>query len=480
MKTKQEYLDSLRKMKAEIYMFGEKVESVPDNPILAPSVNAIAMTYEVAEKYPKMAVTKSHLTGKEINRFTHITMTKEDVVMKLRLIRFIAERVGCCFQRCGGTDLLIALYHVTYETDKKHGTNYHERFKKFLTYVQNEDLSVTAGVMDVKGDRSKRPSQQADPDLYLRIVERRKDGIIVRGAKAHQTGGSNMHELLNIPCRNLLKGEEDWAVSFAIPADTKGVYQILGRRSCDTRAAENSEIDIGNPNYSGVETLIIFDDVFVPNERIFLCGEYDMGVRAATMFAGIHRHTSGGSCIPGRLDVGVGAAALIAEYNGIADKPHIKDKIAEMVSMVETIGACALASAHESYQLPSGVYMNNSLLANVTKYNKFRFMMEIVKLMNDPAGGFVLTLPSEKDFRHPKLGRFMEKYLKGVAEVPTEHRMRILKLIEAMSVGVNNQLSAVYGAGSAKTQLDTIYANCNLPHKMKIAKRIAGIEKDEE
>jgi 4-hydroxybutyryl-CoA dehydratase/vinylacetyl-CoA-Delta-isomerase len=463
----------------EIYLFGERIESVVDNPIIAPSANSLGMTYEVAEKASGLAIVKSHLTRKKINRFTHITVTKEDVVKKLKLLRFIADRVGCCFQRCGGTDLLNVLYHVTYETDKKHGTNYHDRFRKYLIYVQNEDLAVSAGIMDVKGDRSKRPSQQADPDLYTRIVERRKDGIVVRGAKASQTGGCNMHELLNIPCRNLIEGEEDWAVSFVVPVNAKGVYQIVGRRSCDTRAAENSEIDIGNPNYSSVETLIIFDDVFVPNERIFLCGEYDMAGLGARMFGGLHRHTSGGSCIPGRLDVGVGAAALIAEYNGIADKPHIKDKIAEMVSMVETIGACALASAHESRQLPSGLYINNPLLGNVTKYNKYKLMMEIVKLMNDPAGGLVLTLPSEKDFRHPKMGKYMEKYLKAAPEIPTEHRMRILKLIESMSVGVNNQLSAVYGAGSAKTQLDSIYQLCNLEYKKKIAKRIAGIEKRE-
>ncbi len=364
---------------------------------------------------------------------------------------------------------------MTYETDQKYGTNYHQRFRDYLKYVQDNDFMVTAGVMDPKGDRSKRPSKQADPDLYLRVVEERKDGIIVRGAKAHQTGGTNAHELFVIPCRNMTKEEENYAVSFAVPSNTKGVYNIVGRQSCDTRKEEEGTIDIGN-YFSCVETLTIFDDVFVPWERVFLYKEGDMPIRAVEIFGGTHRVTSGGGCVPGVIDVWIGAAAAIADYNGLAHMKHIQNKIAEMVGIGETIRGCAMCACYEGHKGPSGGYLNHFLMANTTKHVSAHKTFELLELLNYPAGGIVSTLPSEADFRSETVGKYIEKYFKGNPNVSTENRMRMVRLIENASLGYNNRIAELHGAGSPQPLLDILLHTCNLDQKIKAAKKLAGIK----
>jgi len=478
MMTKEEYIESLRKLNPAVYLFGERIEDIPSNPILKFSVDALATTYEFANRpeFEDLMTATSHLTGERISRFTHIPHSIEDLIKKTRMLRLLGQQTGTCFQRCGGTDCLITTYNMTYETDQRYGTNYHDRFRDFLKYVQQNDLMVTAGVMDPKGDRSKRPGEQADPDLYLRVVEEQKDGIIVNGCKAHQTGGSNAHELLAMPCRNMGPNEEEYAVAFVIPVNTKGVYQIVGRQSCDTRKLEEGDIDKGNAFYGCVETTIIFDNVFVPWERVFLYKERDMPVRAMEIFGGTHRVSSGGGCVPGVMDIWIGAAATIAEYNGLSNKKHIQNKIAEMIAISESIRGCAMAACYEGYKAPSGGYFNDFTLGNVTKYLSSQSLFDLIKLLNYPAGGLPLTQPSEADLRSPEVGKFVEKYFKAVADVPTEHRLRMMRLIENCSIGFNNHLGELHGAGSPQTQLDILYHTSNLDQKKKLAKKLAGIK----
>jgi 4-hydroxybutyryl-CoA dehydratase/vinylacetyl-CoA-Delta-isomerase len=244
----EEYKESLKRLSPTIYHFGKKITNIFDDPVIMPHINAAAETYNIAflPETEKIATTISHLTGEKINRYTHIHQNIEDLIKKVKLLRVLGQRTGTCFQRCVGLDGLNALYTTTFEMDKKLGTNYHKRFIEYLKYIQNKDLMVAGSMTDPKGDRSKRPSEQSDKDVFLRIVDKKSDGIVVRGAKMHQTGIVNSHEILVMPTQALKAGEEEFAVSFAIPVDTKGVVHIFGRQSNDLRKMVNNKIDLGN------------------------------------------------------------------------------------------------------------------------------------------------------------------------------------------------------------------------------------------
>ena len=311
--TGEQYIESIRKLNMQVYMFGKKIDNPVDDPILRPSLNSVRMTYDLAQKpeYQELMTAVSPYTGQRINRFTHIHQSTEDLVKKVKMQRLLGQQTAACFQRCVGMDAFNAVFSTTYETDQKYGTHYHENFIKFATYVQENDLTVDGAMTDPKGDRSKAPHEQADPDLFLHIVERRPDGIVVRGAKMHQTGALNSHEIIIMPTQSMKAEDKDYAVSFAVPMDTEGIFMIIGRQSCDTRKLEGSEMDVGNSEFGGVEALVVFDDVFVPNERIFMCGEYDFAGMLVERFAGYHRQSYGG-CKVGVGDVLIGAAAVAA------------------------------------------------------------------------------------------------------------------------------------------------------------------------
>jgi 4-hydroxybutyryl-CoA dehydratase/vinylacetyl-CoA-Delta-isomerase len=481
LKTKEEYIESLRKLNMKVYMFGELIENPVDHPVIRPSMNSVAMTYELAQQpeYEDLMTATSNLTGEKVNRFTHIHQSTDDLRKKVKMQRLLGQQTASCFQRCVGMDAFNAVYSTTFEIDKAHGTNYHENFKKYLEYVQKEDLTVDGAMTDVKGDRSLSPSKQADPDLYLRVVERRPDGVVVRGAKAHQTGIVNSHEVLVMPTIALKPEDKDYAIAFAVPTDAEGVFMIYGRQSCDTRKLEEgADIDVGNKNFGGHEALTIFDNVFVPNERIFLNGETEFAGMMVERFAGYHRQSYGG-CKVGVGDVLIGAAAVAADYNGAAKASHIKDKLIEMMHLNETLYCCGIACSSEGYPTESGAYQIDLLLANVCKQNVTRFPYEIARLAEDIAGGLMVTMPSEKDLRDPKIGPYVEKYLKGVAGVSTENRMRILRLIENLTLGtaaVGYRTESMHGAGSPQAQRIMIARQGNLAHKKELAKKIARID----
>ncbi len=480
MKTVEEYLESLKRLNLEIYLLGERVKDPVDHPIIRPSLNSVAMTYQLAGEagYKDWMTTRSHLNGKPINRFTAIHQSAEDLVNKVKMQRLLGQKTASCFQRCVGMDAINALYSTTFETDEQHRTSYHARFLEFLQRVQEEDLVVDGAMTDVKGDRSLRPGQQADPDLFLHVVEKRKEGIVVRGAKAHQTGMVNSHEVIVMPTIALREDEKDYAVSFAVPTDAKGLFFVYGRQSCDTRKLEGSPMDVGNHQYGGHEVLAIFDEVFVPWERVFLCGETEAVGTLVERFAGYHRQSYGG-CQVGVGDVLIGAASLAADFNGTAKASHIVDKLIEMVHLNETLYSCGLACSSEGHPTPAGNYEIDMLLANVCKQNVTRFPYEIARLAEDIAGGLMVTMPSEKDLKHERTGPYIRKYLRGVASVPTEQRMRILRLIENLTLGtaaVGYRTESMHGAGPPQAQRIMIRRQADLEGKKKLAKRIAGIE----
>ncbi len=488
--TGAQYIESLRKLNTKVYMFGEKIDNWVDHPIIRPSINCVAMTYDLAQdpNYQNLMVTKSNLTGKDVNRFGHIHQSTEDLKNKVKMQRLLGQKTGSCFQRCVGMDSLNAVYSTTFEIDEKYGTDYHERFKKFLLFVQEEDLIVDGAMTDPKGDRSKAPHEQADPDMYVRVKERRPDGIIVRGAKAHQTGSINSHWHLVMPTQTMKQEDKDYSVCFACPSDAEGLYMIYGRQSCDTRKLKDgADIDLGNKEFGGQETLVVFDDVFIPNEYVFMDGEYDFSGMLVERFAGYHRQSYGG-CKVGVGDVLIGAAALAAEYNGVEKATHIKEKLIEMTHLNETLYSCGIACSSEGCKTKCGSYMIDLLLANVCKQNITRFPYEIARLAEDIAGGLMVTMPSEADFKSDlkvgkngeTIGEICDKYFKTNDSCSTEERARVLRLVENICLGssaVGYKTESMHGAGSPQAQRIMIQRQGKIGDKKEFAKIIAGIKK---
>jgi 4-hydroxybutyryl-CoA dehydratase/vinylacetyl-CoA-Delta-isomerase len=484
LKTAREYIDSLRKLKLDLYLLGGKVENWVEHPIIRPSINSVAMTYKLAQKpeTEALAVARSTLTGERVNRFNSIFASKDELVLKVKLQREMGRRTGACFQRCVGMDAANAVFSTTFEIDRKHGSKYHQRFCDWFKFVQQNDLCIQGAMTDVKGDRGLSPSAQQDPDMFVHVVDRSEKGVVIRGAKASQTGAANSHEILVMPTLRLREGEESYAICCAIPTDAPGVHLIYGRQPCDTRKLEQGEIDVGNFGFGGQETLTVFDEVFVPRERIFMDGEIEFSSMLVERFAAYHRQSYGG-CKSGIGDVLVGAAASMADYNGVAKASHIRDKLAEMVHLVESIYACGLACSYEGEKTAAGNFQCHMLLANVCKLNVTRMPYELCRLAEDIAGGLLVTMPSEKDLQSPAVGKFVEKYLKGREGVSTEARMRMLALIHAMSMGTtapSYRTESMHGAGSPQAQKIMIERLAELEHRKQLARRLAGIDPRED
>ena len=483
MMTANEYIQSLRDLgPRRIYAFGQKVDNIVDHPLIRPSINCVAMTYKLAEmpEYADLMTVTSSLTGKKINRFTHLHQGTHDLLNKVKMQRLLGTKTGTCFQRCVGMDALNAVWSTTFECDQKHGTQYHERFKKFLTTWQENDWTVDGAMTDPKGDRAGGPSAQGDPDVFVRIVERRDDGIVVRGAKIHQTGVLNSHHILVMPTQTMKPEEKDFAVSFSVPANDPSLLYIYGRQASDTRKMEASKIDVGNINYGGQEAVVIFENTFIPWENVYMCGEVDFSGMLVERFAGYHRQSYGG-CKAGNGDVLIGATQAIAEFNGAAKASHLKDKIIEMIHLNETLYCCGIACSCEGHKTAAGNYLIDMMLANVCKQNVTRFPYEIARLAQDIAGGLMVTLPSAADFDHAETGDWCRKLFVGAPDVPTENRQRMLRLIENMTIGaaaVGYLTESMHGAGSPQAQRIMIARSANMEAKKKMARRLCGIDPD--
>jgi 4-hydroxybutyryl-CoA dehydratase / vinylacetyl-CoA-Delta-isomerase len=479
-KSGSDYIDSLRGRNLKVYLFGELVKEPVDHPMIRPSINAVAETYELAIQEPELGSTLSPMTGKNINRFLHIVENADDLVNQNRMQRKLGQLTGTCFQRCVGMDALNSIYSTTYEIDLKHGTDYHKKFKEFVKMVQSENLVIGGAMTDVKGDRSLTPSQQEDPDMFVHVTKRDNSGVYISGAKAHQTGCINSHWIIVMPTMRLREEDKNYALVGAVPADAEGITYIYGRQSCDTRSTEEGDIDSGNAKFSGQEAMMILDNVFIPNERIFMDGEVEFASMLVERFTCYHRRSY--VCKTGLGDVLIGAAAAIADYNGVSNASHIKDKLVEMTHLNETIFAAGIASSHQAHKMPAGNYQNDDMLANVCKHNVTRFPYEIGRLAQDIAGGLMVTMPSEKDFRSPDTGPLLEKYLRGRKGVSTENRMRILRLIENMTLGrnaVGYLTESMHGAGSPQAQRIQIARQMQLGYKKKLAKDLAGVDEGE-
>jgi len=472
-----DYIESLRDRGLEVWLFGEKVEEPVDHPIIRPSINAIAKTYDLAIERPELASVISPFTGERVSRFLHVCTDADDLVLQNKMQRRLGQLTGTCFQRCVGMDAFNSLYSVTFEMDEANGTAYHERMKAFLTRMHRGNLVVGGAMTDVKGDRSKAPHQQDDPDMFLHITKRTDEGVYVTGAKAHQTGCINSHWMMVMPTMRLIPGDEDFAIVGAVPVDAEGITYIYGRQSCDSRAMEGGDIDPGNVQYGGQEAMVIFENVFIPNDLVFMDGEIDYAAMLVQRFTAYHRRSY--VCKTGVGDVLIGAAAQVAEMNGVDKAGHIKDKLVEMTHLNETIYGTGIASSYQGFATKSGAYICDDMLSNVCKHHVTKMPYEMARISQDLAGGLVVTMPSEKELNHPEIGKLIRKYLQGKKEFTTEQRMRILRLIENMTLGrnaVGYLTESMHGAGSPQAQRIEIGRAMQLEYKKRLARVLAGVE----
>lgn len=477
MKTPQQYLASLAAMKHNVWMNGQKVQHPWEHPQIVPGINIVALTYEWPQQpeHVQLFTATSHLTGDTINRFCHIHQSREDLQKKVEMTRLYCRETGC-IQRCMGIDALNALSVITHHADTMFGTQYYGRLLDYIRYFQQNDLVGNAAMTDVKGDRSLRPHQQADPDLYLRVVERRSDGIVVRGAKAHNTAAPYSHELIVLPTRDMRAEDADYAVAFAIQADAPGITLVCRGAAPWTKHEMAAPV---SSRYASVESLSVFDNVFVPWERVFLCGEWQLAGYLAETFATYHRHSYCG-CKPAISDLLLGAAALVAEYNGIQNASHVRHKLTEFMTTAEVVHACGLAASLKGQPQTSGTYLPDLVYSNVGKFYAGTNLHHEIELLQDLAGGLIVTLPSEEDYYSGEIGPALRKYLAGPASVAVDDRVRCFRLIEDLTASKFAGLlmvAGVHGGGSPEAERLAIYRSYDLQSRKEMAKRAAGIGK---
>lgn len=478
LKTGEEYVDSLKTFKPNVYIAGQKVEQVWDSPYFRTSINQVAASYDLAldPEYADRAAVMSPLTGEKVPRLSlHIQETMEDALIKAELTRDVTKRRLCAFCL---SNFLTVPWAFTYDIDQKYGTSYHQRYKNFIIHMQKNDYRASWAMMDPKGDRSVGPSKQ-NPLVDVRIIEKNDDGIIVSGAKAHGTLSAVDHEIVVMPCRALTEADKDFAVAFAVPIDAEGVTMI-----CRPAPGPVREVKLANPlssKFVGVEALTVFDNVFVPWERVFMCGEWDMCGRLPAYFSMIHRQSKC-ACSAGHVDMMIGTCSLLAKVNGLNPMKvkHINDKLADMVLNTETAYGCSLGAATNGTKHPSGVWMPSALIANAGLSHVRGTFGNHLSNIHDIAGGLLATMPLEADFLNPDTQEMLNTYLKGGKDYTTEERYRALEL--ARDLAASHLCGNLFGftinaAGSPVTNKIEAMRLYSISEAEDIAAEIAGVEK---
>ena len=472
--TKERYLESIRDLEADVYMLGKRVPDVTKNGFTRLALEGIGSIYELSRdaRYRDLL---THRDGRgAFSAYCSIHASREDLINRVKTARFLCQRTGVCTaSRCCGWDAMNALWHTTFEIDARQGTDYHRRLQRYVARVRREDLTVAGALTDPKGPRSLKPKHQPDHDVYLRMVEQDKDGIVLRGAKTMIGGAVGSHEVLVQPGTGFSEVEKEHAVAAAVPLNAEGVVQVVDRQMGDDRKFADG-FDKGNVRFGSSESLIIFDDVFVPKERVFMAGEHEFAADAVSKFVLLHRMTLGG-CLAGCGAVLTGASALLADYNGLT-RP-LMDRFIEMTYLSESLYAQALGAAYAGQATPSGVWFPDPLLANVTKLSVTRLPYEIQRLAEDVGGGMVSCMPSDRDLHADRIGDFVEKYYRGLRDVTAEKRLRVARLIESMVFGPGKLSTlCMHGGGSPAAAELGIRQLADLESKKELARRLAGIE----
>lgn len=455
--TPEQFEDSLKEVKPRIFMNGKRVENVLENRNTRTVVEANKASYEWAldPRYKDIMTCYSPLIDDVVNRYTYVSASNEDLVKKAEAGTFTAEMLGTCIYRCVGYDSFHSLASTTWEMDRDLGTEYRPRFMEYLKMVQTKDLSVAGALTEARGSRSKKTLDWKDPYLSLKIVDKNKDGIVVRGAKINISGAYASHEMVVLPQAAHFKGEEDYAVAFATPVDAKGITFVCQYTpySAERDLADDIE-ELGNPVFGQRETsLVVFDDVFVPWDRVFHCGEYQYSVKLVTRFARTHRMTCGGTCKVGFMNQIIGASKLIQEYKGLEKAAHINEELAEMVVLRETGRACGMAAAYKGAEEPegSGVFLPDELMGNVSKLNVCNAFWRVMALAGDIGGGLIVTLPSLKELKNPEVKDYVEEFYSFGSDEPTENIMKVHKLLQNWTAGLHG-VGTWHGAGPVMAQ----------------------------
>ena len=471
----EEYKNSLRDGR-RVYIRGEKVEDVTRHPVLGLTVDTVAQGFALTS-HPDPEVrnlfTAPHpKTGEPINRYFVTPRNPEDLANRTRMIqRSIELTGGLPFGKDIGTDCLNAAFVVAGMMGNK---QYQENARNFLEYVRNNDLAMCGAVSCVKGDRSKEPSKQKHPDYYLHVVDKNKDGIVVKGAKIHITSAPVSNEIIVVPTRQMRENEGEYAVSFAIPSNTKGVVFICraGRGGWTEH-----EFHPDRPIRELTEAMIVFDNVFIPWERVFLCGEWQFSMLLAYTFATFHRFTAISYKVPA-VEVMAGIAVAMAEYNGLEKVGHIREKLAEIAGYVETLRALANASAKDPVMY-GDIAVPNPLITNMAKLHFASKYHEIMKLVQDICGGIIATTPDKKDWDNPDIHDYLEHYLGGSAKFSTEERLRMIHLAQRMTCSHESafhEVTTVHAEGSMATQMMMIMAESPFKKYKTMARVAAGIQ----
>ena len=478
MRTSQEYKKSLKMMRPNVYKFGELIRDVTTHPATRRTIEGHAQIFDAAQKdeYRDRLTTISSITGERISRYLSIIASAEDMIENVRMKRLMFNITGTCTGgRCVGFNAINSMWAATYDMDQELRTDYHERLKTWLASAQKDDIALAGALTDPKGDRSKRPSEQEDPDMSLRMVEAGADGdIVVRGAKVMIAGVAAANEVFVLPGTGYKEEDADYAVSFAIPRDVKGLTVVEARHPSDGR---DMETGFDNPvDYGGItQGYLLFQDVHVPRERVFMAKEWRYSIKAVLNFIAPYRSAIGG-CVAGQGDVIVGAAALMARANGLSEKVF-REKLTQMTVNNETTFGMGIAASVMGKLHPSGVWIPDAKLANVNKVHVSTLPYETKRLAQDIAGGIAETgcLPSSEDMHSPEYGALLQKYLK--ANATGETRARIARLVEWLTIG-EGVPGCMHGGGSPDGAKLIISGLSEIESNINLARKVANIKED--
>lgn len=470
MRTTEQFRQDIQRHRRTVHFRGTTVHTPATVPQFQPGFAAVELTFRLAAEPAtrELATAHSPFTGETVSRFNHIPQTPEDLARKIELTRRCASLTGACIQRCIGSDALAALNIVT----RSLSGPYHERFSKFVRDVQGRDAVVGAAQTDAKGHRKLRPHEQPDPESYLRVVKQDADGITVRGVKQHDILVPYADEMVVVPGRSLRAADADWAVSFAIPVDTEGV-QIVSRSTLpDTLPALEAPV---SRRYGFTSNTLVFHDVFVPWERVFLCGQTDAASALARLFGTFHRHTNCG-CRAGQTDVMVGAAVLIAQLNGVDREAHVRSEIIELCIIAETVFGVALGAAYRATRDASGGWVPEPNLVNVAQYQSRVTAGREFSLLQDIAGGLIVTRPHEADILRADLGKTLERAFTGARGTGLD-RLKAAALVADLVAseygGWRMVAESVGGVGVRGLEV-AMHREYDLDSRLALAKRLIG------
>lgn len=468
----EQYRDSLRAYKPRVFLGGEPIESVADEPRLLPGIRAVGVTYDYAlrEDTRDLMVATQASTGDTVNRMLHINRHTDDLLTKLEAVRLVCRESGCA-QRYLSHDALNAIHQATWRADQSDGSDYHSRFMNYLHDVQARDLTLGVAMTDGKGDRRLRPSDQPEPRSYVHIKERRKDGIIIDGVKAIVTGAPYMHELLVMPCRSMTAADRDFAVCCAVPVDADGLTIIsrpAGRPG--NKAAKFSG------KYGQATAVCVFENVFVPWDRVFMAGEPQHSEYLVTNYASHHRH----SCIGARAGFGdllIGAGALMSEANGLAPEKigHIRESMVELIKIVEGFFACGVAASVYGVEDPSGAWQPEPVFANVGKLMLATQIYDMQRVAHEVSGGLVVALPGPDEDHNPSTTGNLTALLTARQDVPYDKRIAVARFIEdltASDTGGWYSVISLHGGGSPQAMKREIFRRYPIEERKQLVERL--------